>query len=279
MQSIIRNHSAADLFPEMAPEEFAALKADIQQHGQREPIVAYDEFSYGPATVIIDGRHRFRACSELGIEPVVKTWQGNMSDIPALVLSLNLHRRHLTTSQRAIIAAKLANLEHGGDRKSEEIKGTIVPMMSRSQAAEVLSVNEKTVDRAAAVIREGTPEQVNAIESGSSTVNAELQKIRPFLAPTPFATVDHPSIKQQISEDPECKKIDREHFIQGCIGKALDLYATTEIKDYNEAVSIYFAWNEDWTPEECVYRAQQSVEHLNKIIKAFMDSKRLKVVK
>ena len=36
-----------------------------------------------------------------------------------------------------ILAAELANPEHGSDRKSEDIKGAIGPMMPRSQAAKI----------------------------------------------------------------------------------------------------------------------------------------------
>ena len=43
---------------------------------------------------IMDGRNRFRACQELKIEPSFRTIQANGS-VMHLVVSMNLHRRHL----------------------------------------------------------------------------------------------------------------------------------------------------------------------------------------
>ena len=55
-------HPAAELFPVMDEAAFAALVADIATHGQREPILIHNG-------QVIDGRHRLRACEQLGIEP------------------------------------------------------------------------------------------------------------------------------------------------------------------------------------------------------------------
>jgi hypothetical protein len=55
-------------------------------------------------------------------------------------------RRHLNESQRAMIAATLATMEHGGDR-SKNSKGEISPLNIPSQkaAAELLNVSRNTV--------------------------------------------------------------------------------------------------------------------------------------
>ena len=45
----------ATLFPPMAEEEFARLKADISSHGQLEPVWTH-------RGRVVDGRHRLRAC-------------------------------------------------------------------------------------------------------------------------------------------------------------------------------------------------------------------------
>lgn len=93
-------HEVAHIFPMMSGEEFDALKADIAQHGQREPIWLHPDGS------IIDGRNRHRACIDLGMQPHFRTWDGQGS-LVSFVLSLNLHRRHLTSSQRAAIAVDI----------------------------------------------------------------------------------------------------------------------------------------------------------------------------
>ena len=63
-------HPAAELFPVMDEVAFAALVADIATHGQREPILIHND-------QVIDGRHRLRACEQLGIEPRVNDVSDN----------------------------------------------------------------------------------------------------------------------------------------------------------------------------------------------------------
>jgi len=93
-------HEVANIFPLMQGEEFEALKADIAANGLREPIWLH------PDGRIIDGRNRYRACCELGIEPEYHTWNGSGS-LVSFVVSLNLHRRHLAPIQRAAIAVDI----------------------------------------------------------------------------------------------------------------------------------------------------------------------------
>src|SRR4051812_30916329 len=101
-------HPLANLFPEMTGDEYDALREDIRAHGLHEPIWLYQD-------QILDGKHRARACSDLGIDPAVRMWPG---DAPrAFVISLNLHRRQLTIGQRAAIADKLATMGRGRPKK------------------------------------------------------------------------------------------------------------------------------------------------------------------
>jgi ParB-like chromosome segregation protein Spo0J len=63
-------HEVANIFPLMDGDEYKALVEDIRHNSQREPIWTYQG-------KIIDGRNRFRACKEVGIEPHFKQWDGN----------------------------------------------------------------------------------------------------------------------------------------------------------------------------------------------------------
>lgn len=78
------------------------------------------------------------------------------SDAPiAFVISTNLQRRHLDTSQRSQIAAKLANLGEGGDQKSAQAKITRSNdlVVSQADAAKLMNVSVGSVKRAAMVAR------------------------------------------------------------------------------------------------------------------------------
>jgi ParB-like chromosome segregation protein Spo0J len=94
-------HPVCLAFPEMVEAEHRALVADIRDYGQRHPLIVDDN------GVILDGRHRYRACKELGLEPSLKVFTGTEAEKVALIVSENIHRRHLTTEQRAAIAAEL----------------------------------------------------------------------------------------------------------------------------------------------------------------------------
>lgn len=143
----------------MSAAEFEALKADIAQHGQRERVWTYQG-------QIIDGRHRARACEELGLPVATQIYEGDESNLVAFVVSLNLHRRHLDESQRGLVAAKLSNLDHG-QKKSDAPIG-----VSQHDAAEMLNVGHRTVQRAREVLESGAPELVAAVEQGRVSVNA-----------------------------------------------------------------------------------------------------------
>lgn len=102
-------HPAANLFPILEGAAFAELVADVKANGLREPITLYQG-------KILDGRNRARACVKAKVRPRTRVWKG--TDPLAYVVSLNLARRHLTESQRAMVAARLVQTSHGGDRRS-----------------------------------------------------------------------------------------------------------------------------------------------------------------
>ena len=90
-------HPVAELFPLMTQAEYEELKNDIKVNGLLVAIWIYEG-------KIIDGRNRDRACRELGIQPRFQEWDGRGS-LVAFIISLNQHRRHLSASQRAVVAA------------------------------------------------------------------------------------------------------------------------------------------------------------------------------
>lgn len=154
-------HPYADLFPWIEGAAFQELKADIAKNGVIEPIVFLDG-------AVLDGRNRYIAARELGIEYPRVEYEGD--DPLGFVLSKNLSRRHLSESQRGIVAAKLAKLEDG-----QRQVGKFAHVPTQAQAAELLNVSERTVKTARQVVNEGTPELVAAVESGAVSVSAAAE--------------------------------------------------------------------------------------------------------
>src|SRR6266571_5326674 len=107
-------HPLADLLPELPPDEFEKLKDDILLHGQHEPIVLNDD------DMVLDGRHRLKACKQLGVEPRLMwfdrmldkfPWQTSRTTESEYIWSKNVLRRHLTNDQRAVIALNWSDAE------------------------------------------------------------------------------------------------------------------------------------------------------------------------
>ena len=91
-------HPFANIFPMFGEGELVELQADIEKNGLAEPVVLY-------MGKILNGRNRAKVCEVLGIMPQTVEYTSN--DPFAYVVSKNLHRRHLTTSQRSMIAGNL----------------------------------------------------------------------------------------------------------------------------------------------------------------------------
>jgi N6-adenosine-specific RNA methylase IME4/ParB-like chromosome segregation protein Spo0J len=154
--SALEFHPLANIFPLVEGAEFDELVADIREHGLHEPIVVYED-------KVLDGRNRLRACEAAGVEPTFTVYQGD--DPVSYVVSLNLRRRHLNESQRAMVAAKLATLKDG--QRADLVEGLPI-----GRASALLNVGERTVARAREVQEHGTPELVGAVERGAVSVSA-----------------------------------------------------------------------------------------------------------
>ena len=69
----LKSHPVADIFPMMSGDEYSGLITDIQENGLLEPIWLHSDGR------IIDGRNRYRACLEGGVEPEFRTYDGPRS--------------------------------------------------------------------------------------------------------------------------------------------------------------------------------------------------------
>lgn len=177
-------HPVSELFPLMDEQEFRFLCEDIKLCGQKEPIILHQDGR------ILDGRNRYRACEAAGIEPLVETWDGK-GDALAHVLSLNLYRRHLTESQRSMVAARVKGIYEeaarrrmaagGGDKKtgSANLRDPIQNTGKASEkAAEALNVSPRSVEHASTVLKSGNEALISAVDSGQQSVSNAAKEAR-----------------------------------------------------------------------------------------------------
>lgn len=175
-------HPLCKLFPAIADREFDDLVEDIRLNGLAEPITTLDD-------QILDGRNRYDACIEAKVEPRFAPFTGK--DPLAFVLSKNLNRRHLDTSQRAMVAVEIAKWKQG--QNQHESGRANLPTLD--QAAEQMNVGRRTVV-AARAIQKASPKLARQVKAGKLTVNAAQAmlnpKPEPGLASVPPAALSVP---------------------------------------------------------------------------------------
>jgi N6-adenosine-specific RNA methylase IME4/ParB-like chromosome segregation protein Spo0J len=154
----MKAHPYAEILPLLEGQPFDELVADIKANGLLQPITVHEG-------KVLDGRNRWNACKAAGVEPRFVEYKGG--DPLGFVLSLNVQRRHLDSSQRAMIAARVANLDHGGDRQAAKL----LLGVSQAEAGAKLNVSERTVRPAVVVRDHATPELVRAVEQGRIPVS------------------------------------------------------------------------------------------------------------
>lgn len=177
-------HEVANLFRMMDATEYEGLLRDIQANGLREPIWTLDG-------TILDGRNRYKACQELNIRPATREYTGptDIASLVAFVMSLNLQRRHLSSSQRSMLALDVekllaAELERQRREKISHYRQTgetveIFPPSpkAREQAAAITGTNGRYVSDAKKVATQA-PELVNLVRDGTLTIPDATELIK-----------------------------------------------------------------------------------------------------
>jgi len=120
-------HPDAQRFRLMTEAELVALADDIAAHGLREPIVLDHTGEF-----LVDGRNRKRACERVGVDPQCRKLEPDV-DIFAYVVSVNLHRRHLSADEQKALIIEIKERN---------------PDLSNREIAKIAKVHQTTVNRA-----------------------------------------------------------------------------------------------------------------------------------
>lgn len=150
-------HPHANIFPYMNEHDFTNLYKSIGENGLLEPIKLYKG-------MVIDGRNRLRACRIAGVEPQYQDIE--TENTLEYVLSTNQHRRHLSTSQKAVIAAMVSKQEKN---------------VSQSEMAKAMNISLRSVASASVIINKAEPEVRKSLQAGHLTLNlaSKISTLKP----------------------------------------------------------------------------------------------------
>jgi len=187
----IKPHPAADAFPMMDDARYGELLADVRQNGQVMPITVCDG-------MILDGRNRYRACVELGIEPETREYSG---DPWAYAWSMNGARRDLEATVRALIfkrcedgsakwAKRLAKIADEGNQKKSEA----------AKAGKVGRAAAKAFGDLASGLALDADHNDQRLKSGGKAVAREARAADAKVSPATMARAD------QIAKRPDLEK-------------------------------------------------------------------------
>ncbi len=173
----LQPHPLALLVPEMSEDDYADLVEDIDTRGLLEPVVLFENR-------ILDGRHRNRACRETGRPADFTEYTG--SDPMGYVTALNLHQRHLTASQKAVIALEVekvyaeqakTNMVQGGRVSQDRETLTVKPVHAAKEAGKAVGVSYPYVSEAKRVAKDA-PDLLPQVSAGTMTLPEASRDLR-----------------------------------------------------------------------------------------------------
>ena len=177
------------VMPALTPEEYAELKADIQERGVMVPI-EFDEQGN-----VLDGYHRLQICQELGIKDYPKVIRAGMTEAEKFTHArrLNIARRHLTGEQkRGLIREQLKETPERSDRQIAKALGvdnhTVATQRKKLETGEEIP----QVSQMIGVDGKEYPRQVEKVRKPVSVFNPTKREER---------AMKNPAVVERMKED------------------------------------------------------------------------------
>ena len=155
----IEAHPLTEVFAdiETGVDDYKELQRSIELIGQQQPIILYEG-------KVLDGMTRQMICISNKIKPVYEDYKG--SDPLAYLISVNYARRHLSTSHKAIIGARLVNTQRGGKAGVSSNVQDCTLVVDRKKAAQIVNTSPRSVSKGSKVINQGVPLLQEAVMKG-----------------------------------------------------------------------------------------------------------------
>ncbi|MCU6498453.1 hypothetical protein LPN04_11665 [Rugamonas sp. A1-17] len=165
--------------------EYAALERSILVEGCRDALVLWED-------VLVDGHNRYQICQQHGIPFKVteNTSFRNLDDVKLWMIDNNLGRRSISDFQRGvlalrkkeIVAARVAELAAQAaaedaaiappEGEAPKAKPAAMPLTSREDIARAARLSSATISQIEKIQKTATPELVEAVRSGTISINA-----------------------------------------------------------------------------------------------------------
>lgn len=155
------------IFP-LSDDERRQLEDNLVAEGCRDPLVVWEEKG-----ILLDGHNRKEICDAHGIEYATKAVSiPDRTSAKVWIIKNQTGRRNLSESQRSMLAARLADLVPGGDRGNQHTGGKPpIGGLKQEDAGKLFNVGERSVSRAKAVLKTGSPELIQAVERDQIAVS------------------------------------------------------------------------------------------------------------
>lgn len=165
--------------------EYAALERSILVEGCRDALVLWED-------VLVDGHNRYQICQQHGVPFKVteNTSFRNLDDVKLWMIDNNLGRRSISDFQRGvlalrkkeIVAARVAELAAQAaaedaaiappEGEAPKAKPAAMPLTSREDIARAARLSSATISQIEKIQKTATPELVEAVRSGTISINA-----------------------------------------------------------------------------------------------------------
>ena len=269
------NNTFSELVPEMTTHEYDDLVNSIRKQGVRQPIHILSD------KTVLDGRHRVRACKEIGIKEI-QALSHELTEDEAIkfVTDTAVERRNLTKEQKVDIIFRsellIKGIEDEAKKRIESGKSTLASSEAEvakgrtsAKIAELAGTSRATVNRMKKVKTED-PELYNKVVTGEESASGAYYKLPSVQQPKPKPKQEpKPKPKLVIPEpeptDPEELKLlvaveNLEFNMNQIIG-----YVDDHQEKLYEAICQMFEEKNDF-----MNKAKKSIEVIDNLMNAYL---------
>jgi ParB-like chromosome segregation protein Spo0J len=171
--TIIINEELRAYIDPLTSNEYQALERSIQAEGCRDALVLWGE-------VLIDGHNRYAICQKHGIEfkTVQNTRFTSIEDVMLWMIDNHLARRSVSDFQRGVLALRKKEIVASRLKQNEEPASSESPAaevasrQTREEVAKIAGISSNAITQIEKIQRAATPELVEAVRSGTISINA-----------------------------------------------------------------------------------------------------------